>query len=121
MTAPVADISQNYLQARFILCFSSICYQEELLQEDVISTYDVTCLPTLGLPDLPVVRFNLRLSLLFILGYRRTLQTRLQVVVQENKYLFRPSKCLLRNQTIKEEQFMLENGSHEVGSCFSSI
>jgi hypothetical protein len=31
------------------------------------------------------------------------------------------NKMSLRNQTIKEEQFLLESESFEVGSCFSSV
>jgi hypothetical protein len=85
--------------------------------------YDVTCLPILGLPDLPVVRFNLRLSLLFIVCSRLSSDfTDTPSSSGAGKQVFiQTIKMSSRNQTIKEEQFMLEDGSHEVGSCFSSI
>jgi hypothetical protein len=97
------------LEARFILSFSSISYQEELLLEGVF-------------PDLPVVRFNLRLNLLFIICSRLSLDfTELTLSGGAGKQVFiQAIKMSWRNQTV-EEQFVLENESHEVGSCFSSV
>jgi hypothetical protein len=75
------------------------------------------------LHDLPVVRFYLWLSLLFIICPRLSSDfTGLLSSGGAGKQVFiQTIKMSLRNQTIKEEQFLLESESFEVGSCFSSV
>jgi hypothetical protein len=74
-------------------------------------------------PDLPAIKLDLWLSLLFICCSRLSSDfMELPLSGGAGKQVFiQPIKMSLKNQTVKEEQFILENEFLEVGSCFSSV